>query len=182
MQLARLVRYNVSWLEEGGSAPGDKATRWLFALCALLETPLHADTCATLRNLLRVCSRSAEPRVLPEASGAGEGGRGPDQETVLQSKVNEPRKGLAKERWGPDLPEKTQQMRGEPNLESDVRCVSDQARLPMKGEPNLASEVRCIPDQARLQTQARIHVLVAIAGAYFKQDEALARAAQFLQL
>lgn len=29
---------------------------WLFALCAAVDTPLHADTCAALRSLLRKCA------------------------------------------------------------------------------------------------------------------------------
>ncbi|XP_021291239.1 uncharacterized protein LOC110421862 [Herrania umbratica] len=29
---------------------------WLFALCAAIDTPLDADTCASLRNLLRKCA------------------------------------------------------------------------------------------------------------------------------
>lgn len=29
---------------------------WIFALCAAIDTPLHADTCATLRGLLRKCA------------------------------------------------------------------------------------------------------------------------------
>ncbi|WJZ88001.1 hypothetical protein VitviT2T_007340 [Vitis vinifera] len=29
---------------------------WLFALCAAIDTPLHADTCAALRSLLRKCA------------------------------------------------------------------------------------------------------------------------------
>ena len=29
---------------------------WLFALCAVVETPLDADTCASLRCLLRRCA------------------------------------------------------------------------------------------------------------------------------
>lgn len=29
---------------------------WLFALCAAIDTPLDADTCASLRGLLRKCA------------------------------------------------------------------------------------------------------------------------------
>ena len=29
---------------------------WLFALCAAVDTPLHADMCAALRSLLRKCA------------------------------------------------------------------------------------------------------------------------------
>ena len=29
---------------------------WLFALCAVVDTPLDADTCASLRGLLRKCA------------------------------------------------------------------------------------------------------------------------------
>jgi len=29
---------------------------WLFALCATVDTPLYADTCAALRSLLRRCA------------------------------------------------------------------------------------------------------------------------------
>ncbi|KAK6942633.1 Gemin2/Brr1 [Dillenia turbinata] len=29
---------------------------WLFALCAVVDTPLHADTCADMRSLLRKCA------------------------------------------------------------------------------------------------------------------------------
>lgn len=161
VQLARLLRYNVTWLEEGGSPPGDRATRWLFAICALLELPLPADTCATLRSLLRACSLPPEPQGPPEASHAGEGGREPDQASAGPVRVGEGPGGLAPEGRGPGG-------HGE----------AGHAR----GEPDLASGARGVPDQARLRAQARVHVLVAIAGAYFKQDESLARAGQFLQL
>jgi gem associated protein 2 len=29
---------------------------WLFAFCAAVDTPLHAETCASLRSLLRKCA------------------------------------------------------------------------------------------------------------------------------
>lgn len=29
---------------------------WLFALCAAVDTPFHADTCASVRSLLRKCA------------------------------------------------------------------------------------------------------------------------------
>ncbi|KAK4778783.1 hypothetical protein SAY86_006311 [Trapa natans] len=29
---------------------------WIFALCAAIDTPLHADTCASIRSLLRKCA------------------------------------------------------------------------------------------------------------------------------
>ena len=69
-----LLRHAVSWLEdceEAGEGAGPAASAgtpnscplskqlclWIFSLCAAAGKPLDADTCASLRSLLRVCCR-----------------------------------------------------------------------------------------------------------------------------
>ncbi|CAJ1977788.1 unnamed protein product [Sphenostylis stenocarpa] len=44
------------WLLEGANTITRDDCMWLFALCATVDTPLYADTCAALRSLLRKCA------------------------------------------------------------------------------------------------------------------------------
>ncbi|KAK9844908.1 hypothetical protein WJX74_008551 [Apatococcus lobatus] len=52
----RLLRWQVSWISE---EPGLmlQCSQWLFGLMAVLEKPVHKETCAQLRLLLRLCSQ-----------------------------------------------------------------------------------------------------------------------------
>lgn len=52
---ATVFRYHVTWLENISSLSKDRAI-WLFALCAVLDKPLDAETSAAARALLRKCS------------------------------------------------------------------------------------------------------------------------------
>ncbi|XP_020246856.1 uncharacterized protein LOC109824636 isoform X2 [Asparagus officinalis] len=52
---AATLRNSISSLETADVLSRDDCL-WLFALCAAVDTPLHADTCASLRCLLRKCS------------------------------------------------------------------------------------------------------------------------------
>lgn len=52
---ATVFKYHVTWLENISSLSKDRAV-WLFALCAVLDKPLDAETCAAARALLRKCS------------------------------------------------------------------------------------------------------------------------------
>jgi len=52
---ATVFRYHVTWLENISSLSKDQAI-WLFALCAVLDKPLDAETSAAARALLRKCS------------------------------------------------------------------------------------------------------------------------------
>ncbi|GLJ04941.1 hypothetical protein SUGI_0007470 [Cryptomeria japonica] len=52
---ATLFMYHVSWFEGISSLSKDRAV-WLFALCAVLDKPLDAETCASVRSLLRKCA------------------------------------------------------------------------------------------------------------------------------
>ena len=58
----RLLRWQVSWIleEPGLFLP---CSCWLFGLMAVLEKPVHKETCAQLRLLLRLCSQhqSSDP-------------------------------------------------------------------------------------------------------------------------
>ena len=52
----RLLRWQVGWiLEEPGLFL--QCSRWLFGLMAVLEKPVHKETCAQLRLLLRLCAQ-----------------------------------------------------------------------------------------------------------------------------
>ena len=52
---AAALRNSISSLETASVLSRDDCL-WLFALCAAVDTPLHGDTCASLRILLRKCS------------------------------------------------------------------------------------------------------------------------------
>lgn len=52
---ATVFKYHVTWLEKLSSLSKDRAV-WLFALCAVLDKPLDAETSAAARALLRKCS------------------------------------------------------------------------------------------------------------------------------
>lgn len=52
---AAALRKSISSFEAASNLSKDDCL-WLFALCAAVDTPLHADTCASLRSLLRKCS------------------------------------------------------------------------------------------------------------------------------
>ncbi|PKI74164.1 uncharacterized protein LOC116213100 [Punica granatum] len=49
------LRKRISALEATNVLSRDDCL-WIFALCAAVDTPLHADTCASLRSLLRKCA------------------------------------------------------------------------------------------------------------------------------
>ncbi|XP_021752069.1 uncharacterized protein LOC110717630 [Chenopodium quinoa] len=51
-----MLRRRIS-LFESASDLSKEDCAWLFALCAVIETPLDADTCASLRCLLRSCAK-----------------------------------------------------------------------------------------------------------------------------
>lgn len=51
---------------ETSSALSREDCVWLFALCAAVDTPLHADTCASLRCLLRKCSGLLAMKMEPD--------------------------------------------------------------------------------------------------------------------
>lgn len=52
---AAALRKSISSFEAASNLSNDDCL-WLFALCAAVDAPLHADTCASLRCLLRKCS------------------------------------------------------------------------------------------------------------------------------
>lgn len=49
-----LLKSYIASVENGSNISRDDCL-WLFSLCAAVDTPLHADTCASLRSLLRKC-------------------------------------------------------------------------------------------------------------------------------
>ncbi|RDX73415.1 Gem-associated protein 2, partial [Mucuna pruriens] len=53
-RVSMLVK-RISWLEAANTMTRNDCM-WLFALCATVDTPLNADTCAALRSLLRKCA------------------------------------------------------------------------------------------------------------------------------
>lgn len=59
-----LLRRRISLFENASDLSKDDCA-WLFALCAVVDTPLDADTCASLRCLLRSCAkfRASKPEV-----------------------------------------------------------------------------------------------------------------------
>lgn len=50
-----MLRKRISSVEPMGSLSRSNCM-WLFALCAAVDTPLDADTCASLRSMLRKCA------------------------------------------------------------------------------------------------------------------------------
>ena len=50
-----MLRKRISLFESSNDLLKENCV-WLFALCAVVETPLDADTCASLRCLLRRCA------------------------------------------------------------------------------------------------------------------------------
>ncbi|KAL4387941.1 hypothetical protein GQ457_09G015360 [Hibiscus cannabinus] len=50
-----MLRKQISSVENMGSLSRSNCV-WLFALCSAIDTPLDADTCASLRSLLRKCA------------------------------------------------------------------------------------------------------------------------------
>lgn len=50
-----MLRKRIKSLEDANTLSRNDCL-WLFALCAVVDTPLHADTCAALRDLLRKCA------------------------------------------------------------------------------------------------------------------------------
>lgn len=52
---ATLFRYHVSWLKEQSNLAYDRAV-WLFALAAVVDSPLDDQTSAAFRDLLRKCA------------------------------------------------------------------------------------------------------------------------------
>ncbi|XP_050212436.1 uncharacterized protein LOC126664163 isoform X2 [Mercurialis annua] len=59
-----MLRKRISLIETVDTLSKDDCM-WLFALCAAVDTPVNADTCAALRSLLRKCAsmRAAKPEV-----------------------------------------------------------------------------------------------------------------------
>ncbi|XP_010695327.1 uncharacterized protein LOC104907990 isoform X2 [Beta vulgaris subsp. vulgaris] len=51
-----MLRKRISMFENSSDFSRDECA-WLFALCAIVDTPLDADTCASLRCLLRSCGK-----------------------------------------------------------------------------------------------------------------------------
>lgn len=52
----RLLRWQVGWILEEPEL-FIQYSQWLFGLMAVLEKPVHKETCAQLRLLLRLCAR-----------------------------------------------------------------------------------------------------------------------------
>ncbi|XAR59258.1 hypothetical protein NMG60_11014999 [Bertholletia excelsa] len=50
-----MLRKKIGLVESMSSLSRNESS-WLFALCAVIDTPLDADTCAALRSLLRKCA------------------------------------------------------------------------------------------------------------------------------
>jgi len=51
-----MLKRHISLFENASTLLKDDCA-WLFALCAAVDTPLDADTCASLRCLLRRCAK-----------------------------------------------------------------------------------------------------------------------------
>lgn len=51
-----MLRKRINLFESASDLSKDDCA-WLFALCAIVDTPLDADTCASLRFLLRSCAK-----------------------------------------------------------------------------------------------------------------------------
>jgi hypothetical protein len=131
-KLTQLLQYNVAWLGDTPDWP-DRTWAWIYAICALLETPLHDTTEAILRDLLRSCATAAECVAEPSAGSC----------TAAANRVMETNAG---------------------------KCPAPVERVVEANASTRGAEL------------ARIQVLVAIAGAYFKQDEGLAASAAFLTM
>lgn len=62
---AAALRNSITLLEPANTLSRDECL-WLFALCAAVDTPLHADTSASLRCLLRKCSSLLALKLEPD--------------------------------------------------------------------------------------------------------------------
>lgn len=131
----------------------DASVRWLYALAALVERPLPAAAAAALRTLLRRCAALAAQGSDPSPGTAPQGGaEGPGN---VGGRGRAPR-----ERSCAELGRAPGGAPAEPSPEQTDVVAAQEGYRDGGGE--------------REAERARMHILVAIAGAYFRQDEALA--------
>ena len=181
----------------GGGLP-DASAAWLFALAALLERPLPATTSAALRALLRACAGRAVRLAPAPASAPAHGNTraandagteaGASSRASASDAVAEP---ATPPPATEDVPLDAAQAQGRGALGGQACSGSagggpgaaaglgGQADAQTRDLETCASEgpgVRTghLGTEACAGALARVHVLVAIAGAYFRQDEALA--------
>ena len=151
-----LLEWHVAWLcdDAASSELPDASVRWLYALAALVERPLPAAAAAALRALLRRCAALAargfgpSPGAAPWGSAEGPGNVGGGSTAPRERSCAEP--------------------------------GSAPGGAPAEPSPGQAGVVVAVQEGYRDRggereaERARMHILVAIAGAYFRQDEALA--------
>ena len=154
-EVSQLLEWHVAWLCDGPKSAGlpDAAVHWLFALAALMERPLPAAAAAALRALLRRCAalaaRGFNPSPGMETQGPAEGPGSVGSGGSVQSESRCAGLGGA--------------LSGAPAKASGWQAGSAAAH---GGDRDSGCEQEA--------EWARMHILVAIAGAYFRQDEALA--------
>lgn len=145
----------MAWLCDDAASTelADAPARWLYALAALVERPLPAAAAAALRTLLRRCAALAARGFDPSPGAATQGGAGE----------------LGNVGGGGSAPRER----------SCAEHGSATGGAPAEPSPGQAGEVAAQEGYRdsggeREAERARMHILVAIAGAYFRQDEALA--------
>jgi len=182
----------------GGGLP-DASAMWLFALAALLERPLTATTTAALRALLRACAALAVRLAPAPASAPAHGNTraasdagpvvGANSRASASDAVAEPATpppaaegvplgaaqaqgrgatgGQACSRSAGEGPGAAAGLGGQAGAQTrDLEASASKGAEVLTRTPG--TEAACAG------ALARVHVLVAIAGAYFRQDEALA--------
>jgi len=152
--VTQLLEWHAAWLCEGAACGlPDASVQWLYALTALVERPLPAAAAAAMRAVLRRCAALATGDGSPEPYPEGmQHGGGPSDASAA-----DPAAASAEAGDGSLKPEPSYMPRG------DVPTAADASDF---GSASL--------NAGDGKARARIHVLVAIMGAYFRQDEALA--------
>ena len=146
----------MAWLcdDAASTALADASVRWLYALAVLVERPLPAAAAAALRTLLRHCAALAargfdpSPCAAPQGDAEGPGNAG--------GGGNAPRERSCAE------------------LGSAPGCAPAEPSPGQAGVAAAQEGYRVCGGERDAAERARMHIMVAIAGAYFRQDEALA--------